>query len=394
MSDALIFTESIHAPLAAVHRAVTTELGFRQWLCDTTRVELREGGSYLFGWHSGYYAAGQFTVVEPQRIAFTWRGHGQPSVTRVEFTLRSENSSTQVQIQHSGIGGDSAWDAAREQFTHGWQVGLENLKHVLETGFDLREIQRPVLGVFPAPLTSEQARALGVPVSAGLQVGGVVEGQAAANAGIQAGDVVTSIGGKRVTDFGSLANALRPYRGGDTVPVVFYRGTDKHTVDMTLSARPQPELPATLEDLAKTLEANYAEVDAELDALVKGVSDAQMATQPAAGEWSASENLAHLIWTMRFWQFWLHMVSTGNDPLSWPENTPTHLAGILAAYPKTAELVAALKREEVATVAMVRALPPAFLEHKPSYAAVVNHLTSLAEHHREHFRLMQAALAG
>lgn len=394
MSDALIFTESIHASLAAVHRAVTTEIGFRQWLCDTTRVDLREGGSYLFGWHTGYYAAGQFTVVEPQRIAFTWRGHGQPGVTRVEFTLRSENSSTQVQIQHSGIGSDSAWDAARDQFTHGWQVGLENLKHVLETGFDLREMRRPVLGVFPAPLTSEQARALSVPVNAGLQVGGVVEGQAAANAGIQANDVITTIGGRRVTDFGSLANALRPYRGGDIVPVVFYRGADKHTVDLTLSARPQPELPATIEDLAQILETNYAEVDAELDALVEGVSDEQMAAQPAVGAWSANENLAHLIWTERFWQFWLHMISTGNDPLVWAENSKTHVAGILAAYPKTADLVTALKREEVAMVAMVRALPAAFLDYKPGYAMAVNHLTSLSEHHREHFGLIQDVLEG
>jgi S1-C subfamily serine protease len=77
------------------------------------------------------------------------------------------------------------------------------------------------------------------PVRSGALVDGVLCGTAADQAGISAGDVITSFGGHSVTSPGSLAARLRRYHPGSMVPLA-WTGPDgsAHTAVVTLAAGP------------------------------------------------------------------------------------------------------------------------------------------------------------
>jgi S1-C subfamily serine protease len=77
------------------------------------------------------------------------------------------------------------------------------------------------------------------PVRSGALVDGVLCGTVADQAGISAGDVITSFGGRNVTSPASLADLLRRYRPGSTVPLA-WAGPDgsSHTAVVTLTAGP------------------------------------------------------------------------------------------------------------------------------------------------------------
>jgi putative serine protease PepD len=70
-------------------------------------------------------------------------------------------------------------------------------------------------------------------------VDGVICGTAATSAGIFAGDVITSIGGRAVTTPGSLTTILDRYRPGSTAPVTWVSPDGGlHTALVTLGASP------------------------------------------------------------------------------------------------------------------------------------------------------------
>jgi S1-C subfamily serine protease len=77
------------------------------------------------------------------------------------------------------------------------------------------------LGVEVQSAGSGQAGVPGSPGTSGAAVAGVVQGGAAAGAGIGAGDVITSVGGRQVSSPTDLRNALVSLRPGATVPVTW-----------------------------------------------------------------------------------------------------------------------------------------------------------------------------
>lgn len=72
----------------------------------------------------------------------------------------------------------------------------------------------------------------------GAYVASTVEGGAAANAGIQEGDIITSIGGNTVSGISDLKEQLRYYKAGEKVEITFQRnsenGYEEQTVTVTL----------------------------------------------------------------------------------------------------------------------------------------------------------------
>ncbi len=77
------------------------------------------------------------------------------------------------------------------------------------------------------------------PASSGALVDGVLCGTAAAAAGLVAGDVITSIGGRAVTSPGSLTTIVSGYRPGRQAPMTWISpGGSLHTAVVTLDAGP------------------------------------------------------------------------------------------------------------------------------------------------------------
>jgi len=74
-------------------------------------------------------------------------------------------------------------------------------------------------------------------VEGGLVVGGVMPDGPAAKAGIQQGDAIGSVAGKKVTDQESLREALAPHKPGDKVKVTILMGKKSREVEVTLAER-------------------------------------------------------------------------------------------------------------------------------------------------------------
>jgi uncharacterized protein YndB with AHSA1/START domain len=396
-SQMLQFKRTVNAPATEAYRAFTRAVALREWLCDVAMADARAGGRLYLWWNSGYYACGEFTAVEPDKaVAFTWHGRGEPATTQVQVSLAAAEDGTEVTLTHNGIGEGAEWATARQEIERGWQVGLENLQAVLETGQDLRFVRRPMLGVFISEFNAEIAAKLGVPVTEGMRLGGVVEGMGAHAAGLQKDDVIVSTGGKDTAIWPALVAALQGQRAGDTVPVVFYRGGEKKEVTMTLSPRHLPEVPATAEALAEAVRRMHADLTAEVDKCLEGVSEAEAAYRPAAKEWNALETVAHLIAAERENQTWI--TDLLNDDERWsdrfenPTNVPARIGATVAAYPTLSAIVDAWKRSMAETAAMLDVLPPEFVAHKGSFWRLGRDLLQAPEHVQEHSAQIRAAI--
>ena len=70
----------------------------------------------------------------------------------------------------------------------------------------------------------------------GATVQAVTPGGPAAEAGLQAGDVLTKVGDRAVTDADSLIVAVRAYDPGDVVTLTYLRGGETRTAKATLVA--------------------------------------------------------------------------------------------------------------------------------------------------------------
>ena len=214
----------------------------------------------------------------------TWRGPQGPAAGQVHVALTPAAVGTTVEVTHTAADTNPAGAAQAAEITRGWEHGLENLQSLLETGVDLRFARRPMFGLDDAePLTPDLAVRLGVPITEGLRLRGLVEGMGAQAAGLQRDDIVVQLGEYPITGGISLARALQHHQAGDRVPVVFYRGPRQQTLTMELSRRPQPELPALLPAaLAEVMRASYAALDKELAACFAGASEEkQRPTGPA-----------------------------------------------------------------------------------------------------------------
>ena len=70
----------------------------------------------------------------------------------------------------------------------------------------------------------------------GAEAAEVTPGSAADKAGLKAGDVITGLGGRSVTDASELTAATREQAAGATVKITFLRDGQEHSTDATLGA--------------------------------------------------------------------------------------------------------------------------------------------------------------
>lgn len=71
----------------------------------------------------------------------------------------------------------------------------------------------------------------------GYKLGGVTEGSPAALAGLQAGDIITKFGDKKISNIYDFTYAIGNYKPGDKVKVIIKRADQEIEVDLELKAR-------------------------------------------------------------------------------------------------------------------------------------------------------------
>jgi uncharacterized protein YndB with AHSA1/START domain len=297
----LKFSRLIKAAPEDVYYAFGTAQGWRDWMCDSARFENRAGGTYQLSWNSGWFAAGTVKEIErPERILLAWRGKDDPGYTEVSIQFVAEGDDTRVDIVHAGFGKDEAWESVQEESVRGWEIGLENLESIFDTGIDLRIARRPLLGIFAADFNEQIAKDLGVPTTKGVRIDRALEGLGAEKAGLKSSDVIIEMAGKAIAGFADFGLALQGKLAGEVIPVTFYRGPEKHTVDMELSGRKFEDFPLDPATMAERIRTENTRLMKDLRHLLDGVTEEEAEFSPRPEEWSVKEILAHLIDSERF----------------------------------------------------------------------------------------------
>ena len=364
MSTTVSSEQCIKASPAQVYYAFTHAIALHEWLCDFATVAARPGGRMYLWWHGDFYSAGEYVSLEENKsVVFKWFGRGDPAPSEVAVSIEEKDGGMRITLSHTVPDGKD-WETRAKGFKAEWDSTLPNLASVLETGLDRRIFDRPMLGINISDFSPEIARALGVPVTQGTRIDSPLETMGAYKAGLRKDDVLVQFNGKPITnDFGSLVTALQGKKGGDEVEVVFYRGPEKKTVIMELSKRPVPEIPWQPAELARQVRAKYDESLAALEQCFQGVTEAEADHEPAAGEWSAKQTLAHLIQTERNWI--------------------ANLDDVVGGYERLAN----------EAVAFLAALPPEFVARKCSYYQAAWQMLEAQSHTFSHVEQIKSAIA-
>ena len=102
------------------------------------------------------------------------------------------------------------------------------------------ETRRGWLGVRIQDVTTDVAEAMNLSVAQGALITDVPEGPAK-DAGLLAGDVITTFNGKTITDVRDLTRTVADSPIGEAVPVVVLREGNEMTIDVTLGRRETAE---------------------------------------------------------------------------------------------------------------------------------------------------------
>lgn len=108
---------------------------------------------------------------------------------------------------------------------------------LIETG-KVTHTGRAALGVTVTSVDAQLSAQDNLAVDHGALIVSVAPNGAAAQAGLQSGDVIVQIGDRVVDDVPSLGDALISKNPGERVPVQVYRGSQHLTVNVTLSELP------------------------------------------------------------------------------------------------------------------------------------------------------------
>jgi serine protease Do len=122
----------------------------------------------------------------------------------------------------------------------GFSMASNVVKRVVEQLQQFGETRRGWLGVRIQDVTDDVAEAMGLDKAAGALVTDVPPGPAA-DAGMLAGDVITSFDGKEVEDTRGLVRQVGNTEVGKTVRVIVFREGKTQTLKVTLGRREEAE---------------------------------------------------------------------------------------------------------------------------------------------------------
>ncbi len=133
-----------------------------------------------------------------------------------------------------GINSAAAQAGAAENI--GFAIAIDR---VLPTINQILSGQRPWMGVYLQTVDPSLAAQLGLPPDTeGAAIAEVVRDGPAADAGLEAGEVITAIGGKRVTSDLELIKSIAARRPGDEVELEVLGSTGTRSVTVLLERRP------------------------------------------------------------------------------------------------------------------------------------------------------------
>jgi len=383
----LKISETINVSTEEVFTAFTNATALCEWLCDVAQADAHPSGRLYLWWNSGYYASGEYILLKPnEKIAFSWHGRNEPGISRVRVTIKAANHTTHVQLEHDYLGSSKECKSVNKAIKHGWRLGFQNLKSVLESGIDLRFVRRPILGVSDLQeIGSGEAARLGINNPTSLRIDGVIPGLAAHNSGLKSGDILVKLGKTKITGLASLVGALQKQSSGDRVEVTYYRDGQKNRTGLELSPRPLPFIPGTSAELASAVQQICEKDFAELEQAASSVDETAAGYHPGEGEWSLHEIIAHLIINEQETHSWIAALIEGHEAdFAYHANLASRLKALVKTFPSLPGLLTELKRNLTETVTLVAVLPPEFVTRRRSFWRLGFRLLEEPSHLRVH----------
>jgi len=147
------------------------------------------------------------------------------------------NSSGQVIGINTAIVGRSGAGVVAEGL--GFAIPINTVKEVADEIIRNGRVPRPYLGISYQSVTPQMASYYGLSVNTGILVTDVAPRSAAAQAGLQPGDVILRIGDQEVDQNHPYLNVLMRFRPGDKVSLLVNRFGQTLTLEATLGDRQQ-----------------------------------------------------------------------------------------------------------------------------------------------------------
>jgi S1-C subfamily serine protease len=126
----------------------------------------------------------------------------------------------------------------------GFAIPIDVAKPIMEQAVNGEQLSRPWIGVYYQPVTKQLADERNLPVDYGVLVDSsngrpaVFPNSPAAAAGLQTGDVITAVDGKKVDAESDLADHILPHQPGDKITLTVMRGGSQMDVSVTLGTLP------------------------------------------------------------------------------------------------------------------------------------------------------------
>ncbi|MDF9749473.1 trypsin-like peptidase domain-containing protein [Arthrobacter sp. ES3-54] len=137
-----------------------------------------------------------------------------------------------VNVAIASAGSTSSSSAQAGNIGVGFSIPINDAKRVAQEIIATGTATHGQLGVS----VRDKASGASSEFAAGAEASSVTPGSAADKAGLKAGDVITRLGGRTVTDASELTAATREHAAGATVKVTFVRDGQEQSTDVTLGA--------------------------------------------------------------------------------------------------------------------------------------------------------------
>ena len=125
----------------------------------------------------------------------------------------------------------------------GFAIPVDIAREVMDALIRDGQMTRGWIGVQPRDLTPEFADSFQLPVREGVLVTGVLRDGPAAQAGLKPGDVVTAIGGVKISNTAQLLRAVGALKPPSSAVLAVQRGSDAMTLSVPVARRPPAKPP-------------------------------------------------------------------------------------------------------------------------------------------------------
>jgi serine protease Do len=161
-----------------------------------------------------------------------------------------------VDVQGKLVGINTAIASQTGSFSgYSFAIPVNLVRKVVTDLTEFGTVQRGYLGVNIRDVDAALAKEKGLKSIKGVYVTGLIDGSAAADGGLEPGDVITRVGDVAVNNVPELQEQINRFRPGDKVPLTFERNGKQKTASVTLKNKNNSTKLITKDDPATAVES-------------------------------------------------------------------------------------------------------------------------------------------